>query len=393
MTAQDHTEKVRLLRGVEIFSELRRPLLEELASRIENIKLSPRENLIQKGERAHAMYVIIDGFVKVHDGDHEFAKLGKSECFGEYALIDPEVRNASVTAVDEVELFKIDQETFYDLVDDHPGFVNAVLIILIRRLRKVDELQKELADSLKKISQQKAKIEQQNQELVNLNNEKNNLMSIIAHDIRNPLTSSISIAETLGGELETVAPEYKEYTDGLIQSLWRINKMATDILEVSLEEEKRSKKNIKKLSLSNVLHNITDGFSQWAREKNIAIKITASEVFALLDEDLTYQVFENLISNAIKYSPMGKSIFLKVEDHGGKAEVSIKDQGPGFSGQDQEKMYQKFQQLSAIPTNKENSIGLGLHIVKKSVEQLNGEIELISKSGQGAHFIVSFDSC
>jgi signal transduction histidine kinase len=338
------------------------------------------------------MYVIIDGLVRVHDGDHEFAKLGKGECFGEYALIDPEVRNASVTAVSEVELFKIEQETFYDLVEDQPGFVNAVLIILIRRLRKVDELQKELADSLKKINQQKSKIEQQNQELINLNDEKSNLMSIIAHDIRNPLTSSISIAENLGNELESVDPEYKEYTDVLIQSLWRINKMATDILEVSLEEEKRTRKNIKKVSLDNLILNIIDDFSHWAKEKNISIKVDTNEVYAELDEDQAYQVFENLVSNAIKYSPMGKTIFIKVEDRGGKALVSIKDQGPGFTEGDQEKMYLKFQQLSAIPTNNENSIGLGLYIVKNSVEQLKGDIELLSKPGQGAHFEVRFNS-
>lgn len=393
MEKQTLALNTRLLKNVDIFSELRKPLLEELASRVEQLNLQPGDNFLNKGEQAHAMYVIIDGMVSIHDGHHEFAKLGKGECFGEYALIDPEVRNASVTAIVEVKLFKIDQETFYDLVDGHPGFVNAVLVVLIRRLRKVDKLQKELADSLTKISQQKAKIEQQNQELVNLNDEKSNLMSIIAHDIRNPLTSSISIAENLGSELETVDPEYKEYTDGLIQSLWRINKMATNILEVSLEEEKRSRKHIKKLNLNNVLHNISEGFNQWARDKNIVIKITSSDVFAELDEGLTYQVFENLVSNAIKYSPISKTIFINVEDHGGKAVVSIKDQGPGFSVEDRENMYKKFQQLSALPTHKENSIGLGLYIVKNSIEQLKGEIELISKPGQGAHFVVRFDSC
>ena len=157
-------------------------------------------------------------------------------------------------------------------------------------------------------------------------------------------------------------------------------------------ETKRTRKNIKKVSLDNLIHNIIDDFSHWAKEKNISIKVNANEVYAELDEDQAYQVFENLVSNAIKYSPKGKTIFIKAEDRGGKAIVSIKDQGPGFSEQDREKMYEKFQQLSAIPTNNENTIGLGLYIVKNSVEQLKGEIELLSKPGQGAHFEVRFNS-
>jgi signal transduction histidine kinase len=386
--------RMRILRNVDIFSELRKPLLKELVQKVELIEVKPDENIIKKGEHGHALYVIIEGHVKVHDGQHEFAKLSQGECFGEYALIDPEVRNASITGVTEAKLFKLKRADFYELVDENPGFVNAVLVVLIRRLRKVDEVQKSLAESYLQIAAQNEKIELQNLELSNLNEEKDHLMSIIAHDIRNPLSSSISIAESLQAEIEKDHPEFTEYTQALTRSLWRINDLAGKILEVKSEEHKRTKPRLECINLGNLLQNIEQEFRQRARRKDITIKFDSNnqEVYASLDAIQASQIFENLVSNAIKFSPPGRTVFMKVEDRAGKAIVEIRDQGPGFTERDKEKVFTRFQRLSAIPTAGENSLGLGLSIVKKYVDQLHGEIELLSENGRGATFVVRFES-
>ena len=384
--------RVRILRDVDIFSELRRPLLEEIAQKVEIVDLKPSETLLKIGDRAHAMYVIYEGNVTVHDGKYEFAKLGKGECFGEYALIDPEVRNASVSGVTQAKLFKLKQDDFYDLVDANPGFVNAVLIVLIRRLRKVDKLQKSLAESYVKISNQKDKIERQNLELSNLNEEKNHLISVIAHDIRNPLASSISIAETLQTEMKSEHPEYLEHTGALIRTMWRINDLATKILEVKSEEQNRIKQQPTTINLGDLLDNIHQDYRQMAKKKDISIEFEHNDTYAELDNIHAGQIFENLVSNAIKFSPHGKRIFINVHDTAGRAIVEIRDQGPGFSEADKEKLYKKFQRLSALPTGGENSLGLGMSITKNYIEQMKGEIELQSQPGKGAHFIVSFAS-
>ena len=392
MEPQELAQRVRILRGVDIFSELRKPLLEELAEKVELIHLKPNENLIRKGEQGHAMYVITDGFVKVHDGTYEFAKLGKGECFGEYALIDPEVRNASVSGATETKLFKLDQDDFYELAAGHPGFVKSVLIIMVRRLRRIDEVQKSLADSYLKITDQKEKIERQNLELMNLNEEKSNLMNMVANDIRNPLSSSISIAETLQAELDEKHPEFSEHTQALTRSMWRINEMATKILEVMSEELKRTEPDLVTVSLGKIAREVQQGFFQWSRKKDISVELEHEEANAELNPQHTKQIFENLVSNAIKFSPFGRRIYMKVYTDNGKAVFEVKDQGPGFSEADKEHLYEKFARLSAIPTDGENSIGLGLSIVKKYVERMKGEIELVSEKGSGATFIVRFDA-
>jgi len=302
------------------------------------------------------------------------------------------VRNASISAATDTSLFKLNREDFYDLVDENPGFVNAVLVILIRRLRKVDEVQKSLADSYMQISKQKDKIEQQNAELSYVNEEKNHLMSIVAHDIRSPLSASIEVAQAVQSKLSAEHPEYAEATQGIIQSMVKINEMADKVLQERSKEQKKAQQEQKLVNLGELLRYVEQDFDARARKKNISIHIEHNDVHANLDTMMTRQILENLISNSIKFSPLGQSVNIKVEEKEGRAIIEIRDQGPGFTDNDKELMYSKFQRLSAIPTDGESSLGLGLSIVKKYVDQMNGEIKLESERGNGACFTVSFDA-
>ena len=224
----------------------------------------------------------------------------------------------------------------------------------------------------------------------NLNEEKSNLMSLVANDIRNPLSSSISIAETLKEDLQAMNSEYVEHTDALLRSMWRINDMATKILDVMSAEVKRSETETKPVNLGRVAREVQQGFFQWSRKKDIMIDLDYEEAFSELNPGFTQQIIENLLSNAIKFSPMGRKIYMKTYTDGDKAIFEVKDQGPGFTEVDKEQLYVKFARLSAIPTAGENSIGLGLSLVKKYVDRMKGTIELVSDKGQGANFKVSF---
>jgi signal transduction histidine kinase len=102
------------------------------------------------------------------------------------------------------------------------------------------------------------------------------------------------------------------------------------------------------------------------------------------------RVLENLLSNALKFSPSGKTVQISLTQSAGVHRIAIKDQGPGISPADQKNLYRKFHKLSARPTGGESSSGLGLAIVKTLVEQLGGEIALTSEVGVGSSFVVSF---
>jgi signal transduction histidine kinase len=134
-----------------------------------------------------------------------------------------------------------------------------------------------------------------------------------------------------------------------------------------------------------------DRFQLDAVNKQINLIFDAlSASFVNVDLSYANQIFENLISNAIKFSPPGKNIFVIVTDQGENVVTSVKDQGPGMNDDDKKKLFNKYQKLSAKPTGNESSTGLGLSIVKKYVEAMNGKIWCESEYGKGAAFFVSF---
>jgi signal transduction histidine kinase len=97
---------------------------------------------------------------------------------------------------------------------------------------------------------------------------------------------------------------------------------------------------------------------------------------------------DNLVSNAVKYSPRGKNIYARVYYADGRVRAEVKDEGPGISAEDQKRLFGKFARLSARPTAGEHSTGLGLAIVKRLVESMHGEVWCESHPGSGAAFIV-----
>jgi len=111
----------------------------------------------------------------------------------------------------------------------------------------------------------------------------------------------------------------------------------------------------------------------------------------ILDKNYFFQIVENLVSNAIKFSPQGKEVFVKTYSENGKACLEVMDEGPGFNEDDKKKLFEKFQKLSAKPTGGESTTGLGLSIIKKFVEAMNGNIKLQSDVDKGACFIIEFE--
>ena len=107
------------------------------------------------------------------------------------------------------------------------------------------------------------------------------------------------------------------------------------------------------------------------------------------DEGILRQVMDNLIGNAVKYSPLGKSIWVCVRKKDGEAWLEVRDEGPGLTETDKKRVFGKFQKLSAQPTGNESSTGLGLSIAKGLVELHGGRIWAESEAGRGASFFIA----
>jgi signal transduction histidine kinase len=157
-------------------------------------------------------------------------------------------------------------------------------------------------------------------------------------------------------------------------------------------ESKKIDVKLEKVDLSVVLKNILDMYENAANKKMIKIdRLIEVAVNVNADKNYVDRVLENLISNAIKFSPFEKNIFITLSKENGYAICQIRDEGPGLTENDKKNLFGKYQKLSAKPTDNESSTGLGLSIVKKFVDAMNAEIFCESEEGKGASFFLKFD--
>lgn len=130
-------ERVIILKSVNIFSEVPEEDLVEVASIVEEMEVKKGEAIILKGDIGTSMYIIVSGRAKVHDEDKELAVLEERTVFGELAALDPEPRSASITAMEDCHLFKLEEGPLYDLMAEHIEVVRGIIRVLCRRMRSM----------------------------------------------------------------------------------------------------------------------------------------------------------------------------------------------------------------------------------------------------------------
>jgi AAA family ATP:ADP antiporter len=128
-------EKIVILKKVNIFSQTPDETLVDVAGVLTEVRLGAGETIFEKGDQGDSMYVVVDGRVRVHDGDRTLNILTEGEVFGEMALLDPEPRVAAVTAVEDTRLLRLEQEPFYELVEERMEVARGIIQVLSRRLR------------------------------------------------------------------------------------------------------------------------------------------------------------------------------------------------------------------------------------------------------------------
>ena len=240
----------------------------------------------------------------------------------------------------------------------------------------------------KSLSEKNEQIQAQISELNALNMEKNEMIEIVAHDLKNPLTSALSISGLLGSG--KITEEQREYLSLIKKSLNRMNSLVAKILEIKVLESPSLKTNYSNVDLKQVAEQVISALKIQSDNKKIRIVTDLDEVVASLDRSLVVQIIDNLLSNAIKFSNHNSTVHVTLKDENQTIRFEVEDEGPGIKEEDQPKLFQKFQKLHARPTGGENSTGLGLSIVKKYVEAMQGKVWCESEFGKGSRFIVEF---
>jgi len=261
------------------------------------------------------------------------------------------------------------------------GYLGLILFMFI--LGMVFESGREKAFS--KMSDALSDLAASNERLVHLNNEKNEFLGIAAHDLKNPLTAIIGSAELL-----TVASDgarVSRLAQMILGAGTRMRDLITNLLDANAIEEGRFTSKTEPCDLRQLVEQCVENNRATAAGKEIQIQITTCDnPVAKADRAATMQILDNLISNALKYSPRKTTVNVQSSREGGCVLIAVKDEGPGISAEDQRKMFQKFTRLSAKPTGGESSNGLGLSIVKRLAEAISGAVVCDSTLGFGATF-------
>jgi signal transduction histidine kinase len=274
-------------------------------------------------------------------------------------------------------------------------FISAMFIMQWRNAVKRSDASTKLAYQNQEIEKQRTeiaekneKLEKRNRELSELNYEKDTLMNIVAHDLKSPLNRIKGLSDLIEME-DALNPNQLKYLELIKDSTRGGLDLIGDLLDVNALEANREPE-YSFFNLAAFLTERINAFRPGATAKSIDLISGCSyNGLVYLDQLYLTRIMDNLISNAIKFSPRGSTVQVMVEQRNGHYAIQVKDQGPGFSEEDKQYLFQKFKKLSARPTGGESSNGLGLAIVKILVERLGGTITLHTDT-TGSTFEVQF---
>ena len=212
------------------------------------------------------------------------------------------------------------------------------------------------------------------------------VLNNITHDLRAPLCAIMGYLDLVGRQMEkSASPKAAEYLSLAREAGERMHRMMNDMLEMFRVENGDSLLRKEPLSLSLFLHNVRNTFAGIADLKNIRLHCAAPEKTSTwADPRYLGRVFDNLVSNALKFTPDGGSVHLRASRDAGRILFEVADTGRGIPPENQKRIFEKFQHVQ--PSDRHRGYGMGLAVVKAIVKAHGGDIRVDSQ-GRGSRFI------
>ncbi|MCS6885284.1 MAG: ATP-binding protein [Acidobacteriota bacterium] len=213
---------------------------------------------------------------------------------------------------------------------------------------------------------------------------KDEIVSMVAHDFRSPLTSIQAFSEILHDRIDN--PEYKRYLAIINRQSKHLASLAADTLTMSRLESGSLPFKFTKFKLNELITSIIENRAATDTNADIKVELPEEDIEIVGDQGRLYEVIDNLVGNAIKYSPDGASVKIKLTKVNDSVQVSVSDRGMGISAEDIPKLFQKFSRLEAARQRQIAGTGLGLYICRCIIEAHKGSIWVESVKGKGSTF-------
>lgn len=264
--------------------------------------------------------------------------------------------------------------------------------ITVRRTEqeKVKELNNKLIEANRIISIERDRAKQKISILEELNRLKNEFVSNISHELRTPLASIIGFAETIDSDRDMPLEMRAEFNQIIMTEAKRLSKLINDVLDISRIEEGKISLVKSEFSIQEVLEPLIEQYRKKTEEKGIVFwaEIPKQKVFVLGDKARIAQVFENILSNSLKFTNEGR-ITLLAQTLYREFELIITDTGVGIPKKDLPYIFQKFYRVSR-PGSEIPGTGLGLAFVKQIIDLHKGFITIQSEDQKGTTVVVKF---
>ena len=245
---------------------------------------------------------------------------------------------------------------------------------------------------LHKIEGHAAELVRAKEEMERLDKFKSDFMLMVAHELRSPVVGAQSLLRTI---LRGLAGDLNEQQ---VELLSRVNlrldmllELINDLLSLAAGKSIEPDQSLELIFVKPIIQHVVDNFSVQAEDKQVSLTFDPTEtpIAVLATEDGLSTVFNNLISNAIKYTPKDGTVQVRLEELDETALITISDSGIGIPQEDIPKLWEEFFRASNVRNSEIIGTGLGLSIVKQLVERFSGLIEVFSVEGEGTKFILT----
>jgi len=261
-------------------------------------------------------------------------------------------------------------------------------VTLYEQLERANlRLEEKVAKRTAQLLAAKERLENQSERLKRANAFKGEVLGTVAHDLKNPLSVILGRSEMLK-ELLSKEPVPEQQATDQIEHIRQTARRLTALVEDLIADARADAVDISvrsyQLDLGVLVSEVSEHNRKLALAKDQDLQVSVEPGLRVSgDTERLREAVDNLISNAVKYSPLGGRIDVSLKREDGEAVIRVADEGPGLSPEDADRVFGRFQRLSAKPTGGENSTGLGLSIAKRIIDLHNGRIFVESRGSSG----------
>ncbi len=342
--------------------------------------------ICREGDYGDTFFIIESGTVEISkrlDGESSriLGREGVGEFFGELALVQGVPRVATVTAIEDTELLEISKEDFNQYIDRNPAMAAAIMRAVAARLRDADQR------AIAELRRKNAELREAYDDLRRAIKHRGEFLTTISHELKTPLTSVMGYTHLLkAGKLQDA--DFDRFVETLTRNVDRIVQLVNSIL--MLEEIELVVPQMELINLESIVPGIVEQQTSRATESGLHIltEIEAGLPRLRGDESTLSQAINALLDNAIKFSPDGGDIVVKVRRDGRHAVIAVTDPGVGMEPDVIGHIFDRSHLLDEKGDHLFGGMGIGLPLVRAVVQHHDGTIDVESQPGKGSTFTV-----